>query len=53
MKLRCLEECLQQVRGFERPNISLEQYVTPPHLGAHMLFTIQVIKIYVINSFRH
>lgn len=41
MKLRHLEELLQDIDGFEKPKILLEQYVTPPHLGSHMLHTIQ------------
>lgn len=44
MKLRHLQSFLEQIDGFEKPKILLEQYVTPPHLAAHMLFTIQVIK---------
>lgn len=42
MKLRHLEELFQCIDEFEKPNIKLEQYVTPPHLASHMLFTIQV-----------
>lgn len=42
MKLRHLEEILQQVDGFQKPKVLLEQYVTPSHIGAHMLFTVQV-----------
>lgn len=42
MKLRHLEELMQQIDGFEVPKVLLEQYVTPAHLGAHMLYTIQV-----------
>ncbi|XP_076252107.1 methyltransferase like 5 [Rhynchophorus ferrugineus] len=41
LKLKKLEEILQQVSDFERPKIKLEQYVTPPHLASHMLYTIQ------------
>lgn len=42
MKLRHLQSFLEQIDGFEKPKILLEQYVTPAHLAAHMLFTIQV-----------
>ncbi|KAI4458900.1 hypothetical protein MML48_6g00006199 [Holotrichia oblita] len=41
MKLRVLEELLQDVTDFTKPKINLEQYVTPPHLASHMLYTIQ------------
>ncbi|KAF2881274.1 hypothetical protein ILUMI_24893 [Ignelater luminosus] len=41
MKLRHLQELLQQIDDFEEPKILLEQYVTPPHLASHMLHTIQ------------
>ncbi|EFA05147.1 rRNA N6-adenosine-methyltransferase Mettl5 [Tribolium castaneum] len=41
VKLRLLEERLQCISSFEKPKILLEQYVTPPHLGAHMLYTVQ------------
>lgn len=42
MKLRHLQSFLEQIDGFEKPKILLEQYITPPHLASHMLFTIQV-----------
>ncbi|KAJ8921560.1 hypothetical protein NQ315_010465 [Exocentrus adspersus] len=32
---------LPSISGFEKPKVLLEQYVTPPHLGSHMLYTIQ------------
>ncbi|XP_044261727.1 rRNA N6-adenosine-methyltransferase METTL5 [Tribolium madens] len=41
LKLRHLEERLQCISSFEKPKILLEQYVTPAHLGSHMLYTIQ------------
>lgn len=41
MKLRHLEELLQGVEEFHKPKVQLEQYITPSHLGSHMLYTIQ------------
>ncbi|CAG9856432.1 unnamed protein product [Phyllotreta striolata] len=41
LKLRLLEERLQCISDFQKPKILLEQYVTPSHLGSHMLYTIQ------------
>ena len=41
MKLKTLEQFLQGVDGFEKPNILLEQYITPSHIASHMLYTIQ------------
>ncbi|XP_059471211.1 rRNA N6-adenosine-methyltransferase METTL5 [Neocloeon triangulifer] len=41
MKLRKLEELLQQLDGFERPKVLLEQYVTSPHVAACMLHTAE------------
>lgn len=41
MKLNKLEQYLQQVDAFESPKIKLEQYMTPPHIAACMLHTIQ------------
>ena len=41
MKLWQLESLLQQLDGFERPKIALEQYVTPPHIAACLLHTAQ------------
>jgi len=40
MKLKQLEQHLQQVEGFEEPKILLEQYATRPHIAACMLHTI-------------
>ena len=44
MKLRFIEEVLQDIREFEKPKILLEQYATPTHLASNMLHTIQVIE---------
>ncbi|KAJ8938608.1 hypothetical protein NQ314_011416 [Rhamnusium bicolor] len=41
LKLKHIEERLQCISEFEKPKILLEQYVTPSHLGSHMLYTIQ------------
>lgn len=41
MKLRELETHLQQVDGFQKPKILLEQYETRPHIAACVLHTIQ------------
>lgn len=41
MKLKELESYLQDVDGFEEPKIALEQYPTPPHIAARMLYTIE------------
>ncbi|CAG9765405.1 unnamed protein product [Ceutorhynchus assimilis] len=41
LKLRKIEERLQCIQEFDRPKVKLEQYVTPAHLGSHMLYTIQ------------
>lgn len=41
MKLKYLEEFLQDIDVFEKPKIVLEQYPTPAHLASHMLYTIQ------------
>ncbi|KAL9694762.1 hypothetical protein quinque_014047 [Culex quinquefasciatus] len=32
---------LQTVEGFEKPKVYLEQYVTPSHIAAHALYTIE------------
>lgn len=45
LKLRKIEERLQCIEEFRSPKVKLEQYVTPSHLGTHMLHTIQVIKL--------
>lgn len=41
MRLRDLEESLQQLDVFEDPKILLEQYATSAHIGAHILHTAQ------------
>lgn len=40
MKLKQLEQHLQEVEGFDNPKILLEQYPTRPHIAACMLHTI-------------
>ncbi|XP_058520592.1 rRNA N6-adenosine-methyltransferase METTL5 isoform X2 [Ochotona princeps] len=40
LRLKELESRLQQVDGFERPKLLLEQYATRPHIAACMLYTI-------------
>ncbi|XP_056632553.1 rRNA N6-adenosine-methyltransferase METTL5 [Diorhabda sublineata] len=41
LKLKYLEERLQCISEFEKPKILLEQYITPPHLSSHILYTVQ------------
>lgn len=41
IKLKSLEQYLQEVDVFENPKVQLEQYATMPHIGARMLHTIQ------------
>lgn len=41
MKLKQLEQYLQDVEQFECPKIKLEQYATSPHIAARMLHTAQ------------
>lgn len=41
MKLKTLEEYLQGVDGFGKPKILLEQYPTPSHIAACMLYEVQ------------
>ncbi|KAG8234860.1 hypothetical protein J437_LFUL013362 [Ladona fulva] len=41
VKLRVLEEYLQELDVFENPKISLEQYVTQPHIASHLLHVAQ------------
>ncbi|KAK7586242.1 hypothetical protein V9T40_004118 [Parthenolecanium corni] len=41
MKLNKLEQYLQDIETFDCPKIKLEQYMTPPHIAACMLHTIQ------------
>jgi len=40
MKLKQLEQHLQEVEGFENPKILLEQYPTRPHIAACMVHTM-------------
>ncbi|BES94031.1 Hypothetical protein NTJ_06840 [Nesidiocoris tenuis] len=40
MRLKTLEHALQNVEGFDRPKIALEQYTTTPHLTASILHSI-------------
>lgn len=41
LRLRQLEEYLQQLDVFEKPKVSLEQYATSAHIASHMLYTAQ------------
>ncbi|CAG9833870.1 unnamed protein product [Diabrotica balteata] len=41
LKLKRLEERLQCISEFDKPKILLEQYITPWHLGSHVLYTVQ------------
>lgn len=41
MRLKDLESYLQDVDGFAEPKILLEQYPTPPHIAARMIYTIE------------
>lgn len=41
LKLKKFEEFLQTVDGFEKPKVYLEQYITPSHIAARALYTIQ------------
>ena len=38
MKLKHLEQALQQVKGFENPSIELEQVITSPHIASHLIY---------------
>ncbi|KAB1279147.1 Methyltransferase-like protein 5 [Camelus dromedarius] len=40
LRLKELESRLQQVDGFKKPKLLLEQYPTRPHIAACMLYTI-------------
>lgn len=40
MKLKKLEEFLQGVDDFTQPKVALEQYATPPHIAAHMIYNM-------------
>lgn len=41
LKLKLLEGFLQTVDDFSSPKVQLEQYMTPSHIAAHLLYTIQ------------
>lgn len=41
LRLRQLEDYLQQLEVFEKPKVSLEQYATSAHIASHMLYTAQ------------
>ncbi|XP_048479543.1 rRNA N6-adenosine-methyltransferase Mettl5 [Plutella xylostella] len=41
LKLKVLEGHLQELSGFSVPKLELEQYITPPHIAAVALYTIQ------------
>ncbi|RIA86190.1 methyltransferase like 5 [Glomus cerebriforme] len=43
MRLKDLESKLQNVAGFDKPKIELEQYCTTPHLAARMLYTAHTV----------
>ncbi|XP_058127067.1 rRNA N6-adenosine-methyltransferase METTL5 [Anopheles ziemanni] len=42
MKRKQLEEFLQSVDDFSSPKVKHEQYMTPPHIASHLLYTIQM-----------
>ncbi|XP_055370860.1 rRNA N6-adenosine-methyltransferase Mettl5 isoform X2 [Condylostylus longicornis] len=41
LKLKKLEEYLQDTDSFENPKVSLEQYPTPSHIASYMLYNMQ------------
>lgn len=41
MKRNKLEQYLQDIEPFDSPKVKLEQYMTPPHIAACILHTIQ------------
>ena len=41
LRLRELEEYLQELEVFEKPKVLLEQYPTSAHIASHILFTAQ------------
>ena len=43
MKVRELEERLQELEDFDEPSVMLEQYPTTPHLAAHMMTNIDAV----------
>ncbi|TBU09989.1 putative methyltransferase [Hamiltosporidium magnivora] len=42
MKLKEIKCKFQEVKGFENPNINLEQYITPPDIAASIIYTAHV-----------
>ena len=47
MKLKELENHLQQVEVFEKPKVLLEQYPTRPHIGWYLVY----FSCYVLRNF--
>lgn len=41
LKLRIIEQFIQELDVFTKPKILYEQYPTPPHIASHMLHTMQ------------
>ena len=41
MKKKELQSYLQKIEPFEKPNVKLEQYPTPPNLATDMMFAIE------------
>lgn len=41
MKVKKLEETLQPLSTFKKPNLLLEQYATSPHIASRMLYVAQ------------
>lgn len=41
MKLKALESLMGEVEGFSEPKLELEQYETPAHIAAHMVFAAE------------
>jgi rRNA N6-adenosine-methyltransferase METTL5 len=41
MKKKELQSYLQKIQPFEKPNVKLEQYPTPPNLATDMMFAIE------------
>nr|CAG4650422.1 EOG090X0BVL [Sida crystallina] len=50
MKRKELEQHLQDVEGFEKPKLLLEQYETRAHIGACMLHTIESVYGDICNK---
>lgn len=51
LSIKNLESYLQDLEDFEEPKIDLEQYGTPPHIGALMLYTIEQTYNDIDNKF--